>query len=114
MWNKTENISIIDKGLIVDGTISAKGKLVIKGTVKGTLVGETVIVAEEGVVCADTKATSITIGGIFDGELEVSNQLIILSTGSCTGKVVYNNLIVESGGKLNAAAACTVAQKTKK
>ncbi|MEA3280093.1 MAG: polymer-forming cytoskeletal protein, partial [Thermodesulfobacteriota bacterium] len=77
MWDKTDNISIIDKGLIVDGTVSVKGKLVIKGTVKGTLVGETVIVAKEGVICADTKVTSITIGGSFEGELEASNELII-------------------------------------
>ena len=113
MWNKTENISIIDKGLIVDGTVSAKGKLIIKGTVKGTLVGETVIVAKEGVISADTKVTSITIGGIFDGELEASNELIILSTGTCTGKMICKNLIVESGGKLNAGVACTTVQNTK-
>lgn len=112
MWNKTENISIIDKGLIVDGTVSAKGKLVIKGTVKGTLVGETVIVAKEGVISADTKVTSITVGGTFDGELEASNELIILSTGTCTGKMICKNLIVESGGKLNAGVACTTAQNT--
>lgn len=112
MWNKTENISIIDKGLIVDGTVSAKGKLVIKGTVKGTLVGETVIVAKEGVISADTKVTSITVGGTFDGELEASNELIILSTGTCTGKMICKNLIVESGGKLNAGVACTMAQNT--
>ncbi len=114
MWNKTENISIIDKGLIVDGTVSAKGKLIIKGTVKGTLIGETVIVAKEGVISADTKVTSITIGGIFDGELEASNELIILSSGTCTGKMICKNLIVESGGKLNAGVACTATvQNTK-
>lgn len=107
MWNKTENISIIDKGLIVDGMVSAKGKLIIKGTVKGTLIGETVIVAKEGVISADTKVTSITVGGIFEGELEASNELIILSSGICTGKMICKNLIVESGGKLNAGVACT-------
>ncbi len=114
MWDKTENISIIDKGLTVDGTVSVKGKLVIKGTVKGTLVGETVIVAKEGVICADTKVTSITIGGVFDGELEASNELIILSTGNCTGKVVCKDLVVEAGGKLNADVTCTATQGTKK
>ncbi len=114
MWNKSENISIIDKGLTVDGSLSVKGKLVIKGTVKGTLVGETVIVAKEGVICADTKVTNITIGGIFDGELEASNELIILSTGNCTGKVVCKNLVVEAGGKLNADVTSTAAQNTKK
>jgi cytoskeletal protein CcmA (bactofilin family) len=102
VWDKSENISIINKGLVVDGTLSIKGKLVINGTVKGTLVGETVIVGKEGVICADTKVASITIGGKFDGELEVSNELIILSTGSCGGRVVCNDLVVEPGGIVNA------------
>jgi cytoskeletal protein CcmA (bactofilin family) len=106
MRNKSDNISIIDDGLTVDGTISVKGKLVIKGTVNGTLVGETVIVAEEGVVCADTKVASITIGGKFEGELSASNELIILSTGSCNGRVVCKNLVVEAGGILNAEVNC--------
>lgn len=114
MWNKSDNISIIDEGLTVDGTISAKGKLVIKGTVKGTLVGETVIVAEEGVICADTKVESITIGGKFEGELSASNELIILSTGSCGGKVVCKNLVVEAGGILNAEVNCISRQEPTK
>ncbi len=45
MKNKSKDFSIIDKELTVDGTISSKGKLVIKGVVKGTLIGETVIIA---------------------------------------------------------------------
>jgi len=114
VWNKSDNISIIDEGLTVDGTISAKGKLVIKGTVKGTLVGETVIVAEEGVICADTKVESITIGGKFEGELSASNELIILSTGRCGGKVVCKNLVVEAGGILNAEVNCISKQEPTK
>ena len=114
MWNKSDNISIIDEGLTVDGTISAKGKLVIKGAVKGSLVGETVIVAKEGIVCADTKVASMTMGGKFEGKLEASNELIILSTGSCSGRVVCENLVVEAGGILNAEINCISKQEPTK
>ena len=114
MWNKSDNISIIDEGMTVDGTISAEGKLVIKGAVKGSLVGKTVIVAKEGVICADTKVASITIGGKFDGELEASNEVIILSTGSCGGRVVCKNLVVEAGGILNAEINCISKQEPTK
>ncbi len=101
MQNKINNISIIDEGLTVDGKVSVKGKLVIKGTIKGSLDGETVIIAKEGIVCADTKVASLTVGGKFEGNLTASRELIVLSTGSCTGKIECKNLIVESGGKLN-------------
>ncbi|HUV51406.1 MAG TPA: polymer-forming cytoskeletal protein [Anaerolineae bacterium] len=114
MWNKSDNISIIDEGLTVEGTISVKGKLVIKGTVKGSLVGETVIVAEGGVVCADTKVASITMGGKFEGKLNASNELIILSTGSCNGEVICKNLVVEAGGILNANVNCISKQEPTK
>ena len=114
MWNKSDNISIIDEGLTVDGTVSVKGKLVIKGAVKGSLVGETVIVAEGGVVYADTKVVSITMAGKFEGELNASKELIILSTGSCSGKVVCKNLVVEPGGILNAEVNCISKQEPTK
>ncbi len=113
MKNKSKDFSIIDKELTVDGTISSKGKLVIKGVVKGTLIGETVIIAEEGKVLADTKASSMTIGGTFEGEIRASKELIILSTGNCSGKVVCKDFIVEAGGILNAKVNCITSQDIK-
>lgn len=110
MKNESKDFSIIDKELTVDGTISSKGKLVIKGVVKGTLIGETVIIAEEGKVFADTKASSMTIGGTFEGEIRASKELIILSTGNCSGKVVCKDFVVEAGGVLNAQVNCITSQ----
>jgi cytoskeletal protein CcmA (bactofilin family) len=104
----TKNLSIIDRELQVEGTISSKGSLVIKGTVTGTLVGESVVIAEEGVVRADASVISITIGGSFEGDIRASNELVILSTGKCSGKVVCKNIVVESGGILDAGVSCTV------
>jgi cytoskeletal protein CcmA (bactofilin family) len=113
MKNKSKDFSIIDKELTVDGTISSKGKLVVKGVVKGTLIGETVIIAEEGKVLADTKASSMIIGGTFEGEIRASKELIILSTGNCSGKVVCKDFVVEAGGILNAKVNCITSQDIK-
>jgi len=104
---KSKNISIIDQGATVEGSFSCKGRLVIKGTVKGTLLGDIVTIAKEGAVYADTKAVSITIGGIFEGEIEGADELIILSTGNCSGKIICKDLAVEAGGILNAEVTCT-------
>lgn len=107
MGIKYRNISIIDQEATAEGTFSCKGRVVIKGTVKGTLLGDTVIIAKEGAVYADTKAASITIGGIFAGKIKDADELIILSTGNCSGKVICKDLIVEAGGILNAEVTCT-------
>jgi cytoskeletal protein CcmA (bactofilin family) len=100
--DKTNGFSIIDSELTVDGTITTKGKLIIKGLVKGTLIGESVIISEHGSVFADTEVASMTVGGNFQGKIRASDELIILSTGICMGKVVCKELVVEPGGVLNA------------
>lgn len=102
MAKKVENFSILDSGLTVVGSLSCTGKILIKGTVKGTLDGQFITVGEEGTVYADTKADHITVGGRFEGDLEVSDKLVVLETGRCEGDVKCKDLIVEQGGVLNA------------
>lgn len=108
--SKANNISIIDSDLRVDGTIASKGKLIIKGTVRGTIDGEEVVIAREGSVYSDAKVATMTVGGRFEGEVEVADELVILATGNCAGKVVCGDLIVESGGILNAEVTCRSAK----
>lgn len=102
MKNRSKNLSIIDRELEVNGTITSKGSLVIRGCLRGILKGEDVVIAEEGSIHGDTEVVSLTIGGLFEGDVRASEALIILSTGSCSGTVNCKNLIVESGGLLNA------------
>lgn len=112
MRKNTKNLSIIDKELKIDGSIESCGKLIIKGQVTGTIDGDIVIIAQDGEVNSTlTKVSSMTIGGSYEGELIASKELIILATGSCSGKVVCQDLIVENGGVLNADVACKTSSK---
>ena len=102
-----KNLSIIDKELKIEGSIASTGQLIIKGQVTGTIKGDVVIIAEDGEVnSSQTQVASITIGGNFKGEVTASKELIILSTGTCAGKVSCKDLIVENGGVLNAEVSC--------
>ncbi|RLC24102.1 MAG: polymer-forming cytoskeletal protein [Deltaproteobacteria bacterium] len=113
MGKKTsKNLSIIDKELKIEGSISSSGKLIIKGQVTGTIEGDVVIIAEDGLVNSSaTKVSSITIGGNFQGEVTATKELIILSTGKCAGKVECKDLIVENGGILNAEVSCKTSSR---
>jgi cytoskeletal protein CcmA (bactofilin family) len=102
----SEDLSIIDKELTVDGTVSTSGRLIVKGILKGTVIGNNVVIAEEGSVYANAKVASMTIGGTFEGEIRALKKLILLSTGRCTGKVVCKDLVVEIGAILNAQVIC--------
>jgi len=104
--DKSKNISIIDSGLTVEGSVFCKGQLIIKGAVKGNLRGEDVVIAKEGAVHADTTVSVITIGGQFEGMLR-AEKLVILATGNCSGKIVCKNFVVEPGGILNGEVNCS-------
>ncbi len=106
MGTETRTISVIDRGLTVDGVLESSGRLIIKGTVKGSITGQTVIIAREGAVYADIKAANVTVSGIFEGELHASQTLSVPATGNCTGKVTCKDLVVEAGGTINADITC--------
>ena len=96
-----EEFSILDKSMNIEGNVSFKGKMLIKGTLKGTLSGENLVIGEQGAVYAETKVGNVTIGGIFEGEIRALSQVIILSTGKCQGKIICQDLVIEPGGILN-------------
>jgi len=102
----SEDFSIIDKELTIDGTVSTTGRLIVKGILKGTVIGKNVVITEEGSVYANAKVASMTIGGTFEGEIRALKKLILLSTGKCTGKVVCKDLVIETGAILNAQVTC--------
>ncbi|MCD4744473.1 MAG: polymer-forming cytoskeletal protein [Desulfobacteraceae bacterium] len=109
--NKT-NLSIIDKELTIEGSISSTGKLIIKGKVNGEIKGDVIVIAEDGEVDSSSAiVSSMTVGGKFNGDVIASKELIILSTGSCSGKVECKDLIVENGGVLNAEVSCTTSSQ---
>lgn len=95
-------LSIIDTDISIKGTISGKGRLIIKGTVDGRLEGETVMIAKEGCVTSNANVMSMTISGIFDGNLEAQGQVVITATGKCSGKIFCRDIVVENGGTLDA------------
>ncbi len=102
----SEDFSIIDNELTIDGTVSTTGRIIVKGILKGTVIGKNVVIAEEGAVYANAKVASMTIGGTFEGEIRALKKLILLSTGKCTGKVVCKDLVIETGAILNAQVTC--------
>ena len=114
MKDNGSKFSIIDKGMAVDGSLVGKGNLVVNGSVKGTLTGESVVISEEGHISADTKVETMTVGGSFEGRVETSGQLVILATGKCSGEILCGDLVVEAGGRLDARVTCSGPAQGKK
>ena len=101
MADKEEGISIIDKDCLVEGTLNVKGKLIVAGSLKGTLIGNTVVTAKGSSVNAPAKVREMIIGGEFEGDITVYERLKILSTGAFSGKIACKSITLETGGRLN-------------
>jgi len=102
----SDNITIIDEGLTVEGDISGDGEMIIKGTVRGALCGERVTIAPGGAVIADVQAACMTIAGRCQGKVRVDGEVSVLSSGSCRGEILCVDLLVEEGARLNARVRC--------
>lgn len=105
MAKQTPDISIIDRHLNLDGSLKARGKLVVRGSIKGTLSAESLIIAKSGAVLANADVVHMSVSGTFEGEARVSGVLTIFASGCCSGRIQCKNIVVEPGGELNADVA---------
>ncbi|NVM56867.1 MAG: polymer-forming cytoskeletal protein [Desulfobacterales bacterium] len=101
MADKSKGLSIIDKDLKVEGTIHAKGRLIIAGELEGTLVGDTVITVEGSRVLGEARVQHMVIAGEFEGDITSYGSLKILHTANFSGNIVCKILTLEAGGRLN-------------
>ncbi len=101
MADKSGGLSIIDKGLKVEGTLNAEGKLIIAGVLEGTLIGNAVVTVEGSRVVAHAKVREMIIAGDFEGDVTAYESLRILQTGNFGGNIICKSLSLEAGGKLN-------------
>ena len=107
MTDNKNGFSVIDTDMEVEGNFVCDGQLVIRGTLKGSIQAERVVISDHSVVAADTKVKSMVIGGKFEGDITASDEVTILSTGVCSGKVECRNLVIEAGGIINAEVHST-------
>jgi cytoskeletal protein CcmA (bactofilin family) len=99
---KKTHLSIVDDGFSLEGIIEFTGELLIRGRVGGKVKGDIVTIAEEGVANADMQVHRLSISGHFEGDVHVTEELVVLPTGRCNGRVQCRNLVVHEGGQLNA------------
>lgn len=101
MPRKKEQLSIIDNGLNIEGTLQFKGKIIVAGTLQGDIYGEHVLTVKGSYVSANVKVDEISISGTIEGNIIAYNRLKIASTGHVTGTLFCNTLVIEAGGVLN-------------
>ncbi|MCJ7774429.1 MAG: polymer-forming cytoskeletal protein, partial [Desulfobacterales bacterium] len=57
--NKLSGFSVIDNDMVVEGSLSCDGQLVIRGSVKGSIKAQSVVISDDGAVTSDIKVKSM-------------------------------------------------------
>lgn len=107
--------------LIVGPNIKLKGveitdcdTIVVEGMVEATIFSRAIEIAEQGAFKGAAEIDVAEIHGEFDGDLTVSQKLVIFSNGRVSGKIRYGKLVIEEGGQLSGDVQMDLSGKSAK
>lgn len=91
------NVTVINKGTVVEGEVEVDGTIRIYGQLNGTVRSEgKVIIAEDGHLSGDLHANAAEISGTVEGVIEAT-RLDLRSTATVEGNVVVETFTTENG-----------------
>ena len=91
----------VGPGIRLKGEITDCDTLVVEGHVEISAKSRLIEIAETGTVVGDIEVETADVSGRFDGNLNVNERLTIRSTGRVSGKIRYNTIEIESGGRIS-------------
>jgi cytoskeletal protein CcmA (bactofilin family) len=90
---------LIDQEAKVSGKINTSGDVVIEGDFEGDIIARNLTINTTGRVSGKVVVQTAIIDGELSPEINCSGLLTIKPNGRLHGKITYNDLIVELGGK---------------
>ena len=104
-----KTIGFLGEDLFVEGTIHSQKKIVVSGTIEGSVLGEReIVVSETGHVNGMVEGKVVLIAGKVNGDLLVHERLEVNSTAKVQGEVRVSSgqLLIQEGAQLE--AQCTI------
>ena len=100
--SKSEEITIISRGVKIEGKITSSGNIRIDGEIQGDIFSESnVTIGEVAKVKGQINANVITIGGKVSGIVRAKEKLILDSKSNLKGDIFTKNLVIEEGAKFD-------------
>jgi cytoskeletal protein CcmA (bactofilin family) len=99
---KTDETTIIGRGVKIEGKLSSSGDIRVEGNVEGDISSQgTVIIGGNGKVTGQINAETITIGGDVNGTIRAKEKLVLDANGNLKGDIFTKTLLVEAGANFN-------------
>jgi len=92
-----KNVTVINKGTVVEGEVQVDGTIRIYGQLNGTVRSDgKVIIAESGHLSGDLYAEQADVSGTVEGVIEAT-RLDLRSTATVEGNVIVEKFTTETG-----------------
>jgi cytoskeletal protein CcmA (bactofilin family) len=103
-----KGLGFIGEDLFIEGTVHAQKKMVVSGTINGSVSGDQeIVVTESGNVIGRIEANIILVAGKVAGDLLAHKRLEVNATATIQGEVQVpsGQLLIKEGAQLE--ARCT-------
>jgi cytoskeletal protein CcmA (bactofilin family) len=103
-----EDVSIISKGVNIEGKLKSEGNVRIDGIIQGdVLVQGNLTLGEMSEVTGDIKAENITLSGKITGTVSVNEKIVLESKAILKGDIIAKVLVIEPGARFNGKCSMT-------
>ena len=100
--SKSEETTIISRGVKIEGKITSSGNIRIDGEIQGDIFSKgNITLGEDAKVNGEINANFITIGGKVSGIVRAKDKIILDSKSILKGDIITKNLVIEEGAKFD-------------
>jgi cytoskeletal protein CcmA (bactofilin family) len=108
-----EDVSIISKGVNIEGKLNSEGNVRIDGIIRGdVLVSGNLTLGETSEITGEVKAENITLSGKVIGTVTANEKIVLEGKGVLKGDLIAKVLVVEPGGLFDGKCTMTKEPKT--
>jgi cytoskeletal protein CcmA (bactofilin family) len=92
---------VVGREIVVSGEIASCEALVVEGTVRASVDCKDLQIAASGLFTGKATVAHAEIFGRFEGELTVTERLMVRASGKISAKLRYNEIEVERGARIS-------------
>lgn len=92
---------VVGREIVVSGEIDSCDCLVVEGTVKANVACKEIRIASGGLFTGSASVANAEIIGRFEGELRVSERVMVRASGKISATVRYRQIEIERGGQIS-------------
>lgn len=92
---------IVGRDIVITGEIRSCDCLVVEGTVKANVTCNELRIAEGGLFQGAASVANADIVGCFEGELQISERLLLRASGAISARLRYRQIEIERGGRIS-------------